>query len=247
MSKIISTKKINAGFLAIVLVAGTIFTFSPSFMVGVHAEPYYGMDTYDDKQSYGKDNHSYDKSKDSSSSVSVKKIKCNNINANLNGFNGVDINALPTALRGLATEAQASDEDEIDASSSGSGAGRPSGSDSDSRVVCINNNNFVVIGDGDGNGGGNVDLCEGCFDEVTLTFPITVTLPPLGTITIEDFEELCNLIFSPPFSTSAEQLLRLVEEIVPANTPQAVIDDIVCNCLVPLLGIQGACPPGPPT
>ena len=43
----------------------------------------YGMDIYD-KKPYGKDN-SYDTSKDSSSSVTVKKIKCNNINANLNG------------------------------------------------------------------------------------------------------------------------------------------------------------------
>ena len=78
MSKIVSTKKINAGFLAIVLIAGTIFTFSPSFMIpGAQAflmdnnyEPNYGMDNYDDKQSYGKDN-SYDTSKDSSS-VTVK-------------------------------------------------------------------------------------------------------------------------------------------------------------------------------
>ena len=43
----------------------------------------YGMDNYD-KKPYGKDN-SYDTSKDSSSSVTVKKIKCNNINVNLNG------------------------------------------------------------------------------------------------------------------------------------------------------------------
>ena len=75
------------------MVAGTFVAISPSFMIGVHAqqygmdqkynsyEPDYGMDnSYDDKQSYGKDN-SYP-SKDSSS-VSVKKIKCNNINVNV--------------------------------------------------------------------------------------------------------------------------------------------------------------------
>ena len=61
-------------------------------MVGAHAQQYgmeqkynsyesdYGMDSYDDKKSYGKDSNSYDKSKDSS--TIVKKIKCNNINAN---------------------------------------------------------------------------------------------------------------------------------------------------------------------
>ena len=64
------------------------------------------MDNYDDKQSYGKDSNSYDKSKDS---VTVKKIKCNNINANLNGFNGNEI-VLTTALSGLTNEGQAEDE-----------------------------------------------------------------------------------------------------------------------------------------
>ena len=51
------------------------------------------------KQSYGKDrkDNNYYKSKES-------YVKCNNINVNVNGFNGVDINALPTALRGLATD-----------------------------------------------------------------------------------------------------------------------------------------------
>ena len=158
MSKEVSTKEINAGFLAIVLIVGTFAAISPSFMIGAHAQQYgldpnsyesdYGMDnSYDDKQSYGKDSNSYDKSKDSS--TLVKKIKCNNINANLNGFNGVEIGTLPTALTGLATdEAQATDEGEVGASSSGSGSGsdggRPSGSDNDSRI-CINNNDFTVV------------------------------------------------------------------------------------------------------
>ena len=157
MSKIVSTK-INAGFLAIVLIVGTFVAISPSFMIGAHAqqyemdqkynsyEPDYGMDSYDDKKSYAKDN-SY-KSKDDNS-VSIKKIKCNNINVNVNGFNGVKVGTLPTALNGLATEAQASDEDEIGASSLGTGVGsdggRPSGSDSDSRFVCIDNNDFTVV------------------------------------------------------------------------------------------------------
>ena len=91
MSKIISTKKINAGFLAIVLIAGTLAAISPSFMTGAQAfqmennyEQDYGMDNSHDKQSYGKDN-SYYKSKHSSN------IKCNNINVNING--DIDIGA----------------------------------------------------------------------------------------------------------------------------------------------------------
>ena len=151
-----STTKYSAIFLTFILVAGTIIVFSPSFIVGTaQAEQYYGMDqgtivyepdygmnSYDYKQSYGKDSNSYDKSKDSSS-ITVKKIKCNNININLNGFSGNEIGTAPTSdLSALATEAQAEDEGEVGAStlgnSGGSNGGRPSGSDSDSRFVCIN-------------------------------------------------------------------------------------------------------------
>ena len=161
MSKEVLTKEINAGFLVIVLLAGTFAAISSSFMVGAQAEPYYGMDnnynnyeqeygmdSYDDKKSYGKDSNSNDKSKDSSN-VIEKKIKCNNINVNVNGFNGVEVGTLPTALNGLATdEAQATDEGEIGASSFGSGGsgndGRPS-SGQGSDKWCINNNKFVVV------------------------------------------------------------------------------------------------------
>ena len=75
------------------------------------------MDSYDEK-SYGKEDNSYDKSKDSSSAF-VKNIECNNINVNNNGFNEVELNSLPTALRGLASEeAQAlADEGEVSGSS----------------------------------------------------------------------------------------------------------------------------------
>jgi hypothetical protein len=71
---------------------------------------------------------------------------------------------LPTALNGLATEAQASDEDEIGASSSGSGSGRPSGSDSDSRI-CINNNDFNVVVEEEEEPPEPL-TCEECFSKV---------------------------------------------------------------------------------
>ena len=62
-------------------------------------EPDYSSYTLDYEPEYnsdGKDN-SYYKSKDSSN-VIVKKIKCNNINVNVNGLNGVELGTLPTAL-----------------------------------------------------------------------------------------------------------------------------------------------------
>ena len=65
MSKLESTKRTNAIFLLIVLIAGTFTAISP-FMTGAQAfqmennynnyESDYGTNSYDDKQSYGKDN-----------------------------------------------------------------------------------------------------------------------------------------------------------------------------------------------
>jgi hypothetical protein len=97
LSKIISTKKINAGFLAIVLIAGTFAALSPSFMTDAQAflmdnnyKPGYGMNSYDYKKSYGNEDYSDYKYKDSSNII-VKKVECNNINVNNNGFNGVEV------------------------------------------------------------------------------------------------------------------------------------------------------------
>ena len=100
MRKIVSTTKINAGFLALVLIVGTFAALSPSFMTDAQGflmdknyKSDYGMNSHDDKKSYGKDsNNNYYKSKDSSSNV-----KCNNININLNGFSGNEIGTAPTS------------------------------------------------------------------------------------------------------------------------------------------------------
>lgn len=88
MNKIQLTK-VNALFQATVLLLGTIAAFYPSFMVGTtQAQIYHdGMDNNYEK-SYGKD-------------VSVKSIKCNNINANVNGL---DLVRLPPFLTGLISD-----------------------------------------------------------------------------------------------------------------------------------------------
>jgi hypothetical protein len=234
MNNSTKTTKISAAFLATVLVAGIIAISSPSFMVGAQAVPEYGMDSY--------------KKKSNAKDVSVKNVKCNNINVNVNGLE-LNTTSVPFLSDLLGSEAQASDEGYSGASSYGSNGGsygdKKSGSDGDFKFVCINNNNnTVIVGDGDGDGNGALEECESCFDEFRPVFPVTVTLPPLGTITINNLQELCDLIFSPPFSTSAEQLLRLVAAILPTATDEQV-EGIVCGCLVPLLGIQGACPTPP--
>jgi hypothetical protein len=225
----------------------------------------YGTDSYDKKaygnddygtqySSYGKDN-SY-KSKDSNS-VTVKKIKCNNINVNVNGLE-LNLTSVPFLSGLLGFEAQASDEGYSGASSYESGEGiygdEKSGSDKSFKFICINNNNNTVIGNGDGNGdgngNGNGDQCDDiieCLESTgeEVTFPITITNPGGQNPTIiNDIDELCEFLSEPPQSVSAEQLLRVVAQILPDATEEEV-ETIVCNCLVPLFGIQGACPPGP--
>jgi hypothetical protein len=247
LSKIVLTKKINAGFLAIVLIVGTLAAISPSFMIGAHAqqygmdqqkynnyEPDYGMNSYDDKQSYGKDN-SY-KSKDSSN-VIVKKEKCNNINVNVNGFNGIEVGTLPTALNGLATdEAQAADEGEVGASSSGSGSGRPSGSDSDSRFVCIDNNDFAVT---EGNGD-ETDPCgdalKACFEKFLSSsekFAILTTALENGLdveiegkpLTLNSFADICSALEGLPFDHLRQ---AIIEIIVKANLGSLSFNLLTC-------------------
>ena len=76
-------------------------------------------------------------------------VKCNNINVNVNGFNGIGVGTLPTTLNGLATdEAQVADEGEIGASSigsdGGSDGGRPSGSDTDSEI-CMHKKTTTML------------------------------------------------------------------------------------------------------
>ena len=102
------TTKISAAFLATVLVAGIIALSHPSFMVGAQAAPGYGMDSYD-KKSNGKD-------------VSVKKVKCNNINVNVNGLE-LNTTSVPFLSDLLGSEVQASDEGYRGASCYGSGEG----------------------------------------------------------------------------------------------------------------------------
>src|SRR5688572_13791219 len=169
------TTKISAVFLATVLIAGTLALSAPSFMTGAQAVPEYGMDRYD-KKSSGKD-------------VSVKSIKCNNINFNVNGL---ELNVLPPELSStLASEAQASDEGQSGASSFGSGersnGGGHSGSDNDFKFVCINNNN--------NEGAPQVppvppeeDPCVLCFEEFAGTDDLLdaiLDLEPLDLVNIE--------------------------------------------------------------
>ena len=247
MSKTIITAKANSVLLATVLVAGIIALSYPSFMIGAQAQEFngmdqrynnyepehetdYGMDSYD-KKSYEKD-YSYDKSKDS-----VKNIESKNYN-----FNGLKPHGMSSGLNGLSSEALAADEGANGASSSESDRGSyggSSGHDGSVTVYCIFDNHKKTpkspvppV---------PVDECTTCFtaEGVTLVFPkqVPATLPMTDGV-INSFEELCNLIFNPPYSESLTQLERLVEAVVPTGTTADQIDNIV-DCLVLLLDIRG--------
>jgi hypothetical protein len=213
------TTKISAAFLATVLFAGIIALSHPSFMVGAQAAPEYGMDSYD-KKSNGKD-------------VSIKKVKCNNINVNVNGLT-LNTTSVPFLSNLLASEAHA-DEDERGASSYGSGGSygsdgsygdKKSGSDKSFKFICINNNNNNVAG-------GNVTVppttpptptpveneCEECFDNLTVDLQVILNAALLEGFSIGELvvpagstlEELCELLDGvAPIEITLEDLIGFI-------------------------------------
>jgi len=243
--KIVSTKKINAGFLAIILIVGTLAAISPSFVTGAQAflmdnnyESDYGMNSYDGKQSYGKDNNYY-KSKDSSN------VKCNNINVN-----GLGINALPPALNGLATdETQAAEEGEVGASSIGSDSGRSSGSDTNFRVVCIYNNIPPEPC-------AEADDIEACFEEFlllpddfelltdALASPSGLTAEINGQeVTLRSFDDICEALGGiTTWNEIFLALLNIAEELSDPTAPVGISGELV-DCIAEALGIPLPQPP----
>jgi hypothetical protein len=205
-------------------VLGTIATISPSFMAGAQAEPYYGMDdrydsyepeypseytdnqynTYEPRE-YPSDNN-YKSEKDSSSSVSINKLKCINNNVNINGNNTGNINL---GNKGTAQEGGYSDAYSSGGSGGYGGEGYNDGYDNkkDKVIDCIinnNNNNINIIG-----GGGSVTdgeepkpTCGECFSRLTqplqnsfnmfLNDEGEIVLSPTLTIPASSISDLCN-------------------------------------------------------
>jgi hypothetical protein len=202
LNKIVSIK-INILFFSAILIAGTIALSLPSFMAGVQAQQDYGGMDNSYENYYGKDNY---KSKDNS--VFVKKINCNNINANVNGL---ELDVLPPALANLLQ----GDEGDSGASSYGSGersygSGGQSGYDNNSfKFICINNNNNTVIADNDDD---VIDECpeaegiEACFEQVlgeilferflmALEDPTGITVEINGQeVTLRSFADICSAL-----------------------------------------------------
>ena len=185
MDKIIVTKKTSAIFLVIVLVTGTITLMHPSFMAGAQAQPYYGQDNNYDKKSDKKD-------------VSVKNVKCNNVNVNVNGLE-LNTTTVPFLNNLLTSEGQDGYGDD---SSYGSGSygvgGQQSGYDKNNnnfKFVCINNNNNTVV----------------VVNETTSEEPTTGTLRVIKQVTCTE-EQLPNSISVQQAVTPCLVLEELVNE-----------------------------------
>jgi hypothetical protein len=204
------TTKISAVFLATVLLAGLIASI-PSIMPNAQAAPY-GMDN-NKYPSHGKDKFGKD--------VSVKFVKCNNINVNVNGLE-LDINDLPNGFLG---------DDAADTQASGLGNGMSGGSNGPSKgfdndgfvFVCINNNNNA------GSGGDDDDdddrTCEECFRE-ELGLQLQLLLTVLGSTAglVVDFEAVDSP--TEPFR-SIEDICDFLELVGTATNINSLLTDIV--------------------
>jgi hypothetical protein len=161
LRKIVSTQTTSAIFLAIVLITGTFTAVSQFFITTVNAqsESYYetdeytkyGMDMindyvdeYEPSSSYSDYDNKYQKSKNTEL---IKKIKCNNINANLNGVNVETATSEELGSLGLGAAAF---QDDGEISANEYGYDRQKKNNGNFNLDCINNNDNA----GQGGGGG---------------------------------------------------------------------------------------------
>lgn len=145
--------------------------------------PSYKSDYNEEYKSYG--NNDY-KSKDSNS-ISISKIKCENVN---NNFNNVVIGNLSignSGKGGSASDDRSNGVLSANAYSGNNGERYNNGYQKDKDVTCIINNNNTIITEG----GGNVTeplTCEECFIEFLSETQI------IGQIGTTSLEEYCNSI-----------------------------------------------------
>jgi hypothetical protein len=203
-------------------------------MSGAQAEPYYGMDSY--------------KKKSNAKDVSVKNVKCNNINVNVNGLE-LNTTSVPFLSTLLGSEAHA-DEGERGASSYGSGGsygdGR-SGSGGDFKFVCINNNNnTVVVGEEPqlppvNECAEDVEACFAEFLSPEVFLALETALESQAGITIEingqnvvlrSFEDICLALEGLTY----EQLAMEIVEIIRAVAEIRISPDLV-DCIAEALDI----------
>ena len=189
MSKIILTK-INAGFLAIVLIVGTFAISSPLTVYGQQYEQDYQQDDYESSY-YPSDPRMDDKSK---SAKQFQKANCDNENINVNGIDQSQAQRqlIDNTLGGGADDGITgqSAEEALDAIT---GTGDPLVNiDRNILNVCFNGNDNTLTGlfsanqDQTGTPVPPTITCEECFEEILgpVTLPILNEVLATGQLTI---------------------------------------------------------------
>ncbi len=189
---------------------------STKYEIDSYEKPSYGNDNYEKPEyssykpdyniaypSYGKDNN--DKSKDS---VLLKKLKCNNINVNLNG---IESNIGGAVDSEGATTTAASTQGNEQASASLAGNGERNNNefkkfvDKDFGVICIsnNNNNNILAGNDECP---KADEIESCFEQglgeilfdrflMALEDPTGITVEiNREEVTLRSFADICEAL-----------------------------------------------------
>jgi hypothetical protein len=257
LTKKVLKKEASAIFIAIVLVLGTIALTLPSFSVEAQATKIRDNDYENDdqeKKSYDKDDYkseytSYGKyedrdhdkyNKDSSSSVSIKKVKCNNINVNLNGID-VNIGGLPNngpVTGPMALAQEEADDNELESNSiENDNDGRDGHSDYDKdSIVCINNNNNIVVGE-------PKLTCEECFTKNLNDEELENLIQILILIDLDDLDGLCEALSDPTISNQ-EKILGIVSLLTASgvNDEDTIRDILECLEDLQLVILPGELP-----
>jgi hypothetical protein len=238
-NKIISSTKINTIFLAISLVAGTIAgILSPSsFIIGVEAqsETEYGYNNSYEPTAYP-DNNNYHKLKDS---VSIEKIRCNNININFIGNNtgnltlGNNGRLTPTAATGA--------EDDLSANSFGGSGyddetnyGYDEGYNNNNPnigIECIINNNNNNTNFDDSNETEPKPTCETCFsilNDADREGFLDIVEAILGMeIEINTIEDLCEFLETSTAMSPQDKAALLSTSLNSESVPDGDITTIL--------------------
>jgi hypothetical protein len=200
-------------------------------------EPDYGTDSYGQKaygnddyksqySSYGKDDRKDDREK-AKDSVSIKKVKCNNINLNLNGLNITSGGSANGGANGGANSA-ADASDSISANGYGNDDRKKKVVDKKDgfTFVCINNNNNNVTVSNVSGGAPTPttpveDECEECFDNLTVDLKRILadalrdgfTIGPLVIDAGSSIADLCDELREVgPIELTAGQIIGFIFE-----------------------------------
>ena len=251
LNKIILTKKINACFLAIVLIAGTFALSSPLTV--------YGQEYEQDYQEYYKTSYYPSEPPVMDDSQSVKpsqKANCDNNNVNINDIEQKQSQrqAIDSTLGGSAddgiTGQELTSEEALNALT---GNGDPLVNiDRNILNVCFNGNDNTLTGLFSANQGqtGTTITCEECFEEnltpeqfaalnAILENQELFSSGNLGINTSLSLEKLCTIftIFSEEeVSSAVNGVLQRVNAALPTEDeiPQSVIEDIL-QCVLDVL------------